>query len=72
MSRPATAATAAAVFYLTEQAEASRLPSIALTGSVGASTDVRDFIFDLGAGFFAPLFRGDAFEAQVDQADAQQ
>jgi NodT family efflux transporter outer membrane factor (OMF) lipoprotein len=61
-----------AAFYLTEQAEAAKLPSIALTGTVGASTDVSDFIFDLGAGLVAPLFRGGALEAQVDSADAQQ
>jgi NodT family efflux transporter outer membrane factor (OMF) lipoprotein len=62
----------AAAFYLTEQAEAAKLPSIALTGTVGASTDASDFIFDLGAGLVAPLFRGGALEAQVDAADAQQ
>jgi NodT family efflux transporter outer membrane factor (OMF) lipoprotein len=62
----------AAAFYLTEQAEAAKLPSFALTGTVGASSDVNDFIFDLGAGMVAPLFRGGALEAQVDAADAQQ
>ena len=62
----------AAAFYLTEQAEAARLPSIALTGSVGYSTSASDFVFDLGGGLFAPLFRGGALEAQVDAADAQQ
>jgi outer membrane protein TolC len=62
----------AAAFYLTEQAEAAKMPSIVLTGTVGASSDVNDFIFDLGAGLVAPLFRGGALEAAVDQADAQQ
>jgi NodT family efflux transporter outer membrane factor (OMF) lipoprotein len=61
-----------AAFYLTEQAEAAKLPSIALTGTVGASTDASDFIFNLGAGLVAPLFNGGALEAQVDAADAQQ
>lgn len=54
------------------QAEAAKLPSFALTGTVGASTDASDFIFNLGAGMVAPLFNGGALEAQVDQADAQQ
>jgi NodT family efflux transporter outer membrane factor (OMF) lipoprotein len=62
----------AAAFYLAEQAEAAKLPSIALTGSVGYSSSASDFVFDLGAGLFAPLFRGGALEAQVDAADAQQ
>jgi NodT family efflux transporter outer membrane factor (OMF) lipoprotein len=62
----------AAAFYLTEQAEAAKMPSIVLTGTVGASSDVSDLIFDLGAGLVAPLFRGGALEAAVDQADAQQ
>jgi NodT family efflux transporter outer membrane factor (OMF) lipoprotein len=64
--------TVAAAFYLTEQAEAAKLPSFALTAGVGASSSVSDLIFDLGAGMVAPLFRGGALEAQVDQADAQQ
>ena len=62
----------AAAFFLTEQAEAAKLPSFAITAGVGASSDVSDLIFDLGAGMFAPLFRGGALEAQVEQADAQQ
>jgi NodT family efflux transporter outer membrane factor (OMF) lipoprotein len=64
--------TVAAAFYLTEQAEAAKLPSFAITAGVGASSGVSDMIFDLGAGMVAPLFRGGALEAQVDQADAQQ
>jgi NodT family efflux transporter outer membrane factor (OMF) lipoprotein len=62
----------AAAFFLTEQAEAAKLPSFAITAGVGASSDVDDLLFDLGAGLFAPLFRGGALEAQVEQADAQQ
>jgi NodT family efflux transporter outer membrane factor (OMF) lipoprotein len=62
----------AAAFYLTEQAEAAKMPSIVLNGTVGASSDASDFIFDLGAGLVAPLFRGGALEAQVAQANAQQ
>jgi NodT family efflux transporter outer membrane factor (OMF) lipoprotein len=62
----------AAAFLLTEQAEAAKLPSFAITAGVGASSDIEDLIFDLGAGLFAPLFRGGALEAQVEQADAQQ
>ena len=62
----------AAAFYLTEQAEAAKLPSFAITAGVGASSSVSDLIFDLGAGMVAPLFRGGALEAQVEQADAQQ
>jgi NodT family efflux transporter outer membrane factor (OMF) lipoprotein len=64
--------TVAAAFYLTDQAEAAKLPSFALTAGVGASSSVSDLIFDLGAGMVAPLFRGGALEAQVDSADAQQ
>ena len=62
----------AAAFYLTEQAEAAKLPSFAINAGLGASTDVSDLIFNLGAGMFAPLFRGGALKAQVDAADAQQ
>lgn len=62
----------AAAFFLTEQAKAAKLPSFAITAGVGASSDLGDFIFDLGGGMFAPLFRGGALEAQVEQADAQQ
>jgi outer membrane protein TolC len=64
--------TVAAAFYLTEQAEAAKLPSFAISAGVGASSDVNDMIFDLGAGIVAPLFNGGALEAQVDSADAQQ
>jgi len=64
--------TVAAAFYLTEQAEAAKLPSFAITAGVGASSGVDDMIFDLGAGIVAPLFNGGALEAQVDSADAQQ
>ena len=64
--------TVAAAFYLTDQAEAAKLPSFAITAGVGTASGVDDLIFDLGAGMFAPLFRGGALEAQVDQADAQQ
>jgi NodT family efflux transporter outer membrane factor (OMF) lipoprotein len=64
--------TVAAAFYLTEQAEAAKLPSFAITAGVGAASGVDDMIFNLGAGIVAPLFRGGALEAQVDQADAQQ
>jgi NodT family efflux transporter outer membrane factor (OMF) lipoprotein len=64
--------TVAAAFYLTEQAEAAKLPSFAISAGVGASSGVDDMIFDLGAGIVAPLFNGGALEAQVDSADAQQ
>jgi NodT family efflux transporter outer membrane factor (OMF) lipoprotein len=64
--------TVAAAFYLTEQAEAAKLPSFAISAGVGASSGVDDMIFDLGAGMVAPLFNGGALEAQVDSADAQQ
>ena len=65
-------ATVAAAFYLTEQAEAAKLPSFSINAGLGASTDVSDLIFDLGAGMFVPLFNGGALEARVDSADAQQ
>jgi NodT family efflux transporter outer membrane factor (OMF) lipoprotein len=64
--------TVAAAFYLTESAEAAKLPSFAITAGVGASSGVDDMLFNLGAGVVAPLFRGGALEAQVDSADAQQ
>jgi NodT family efflux transporter outer membrane factor (OMF) lipoprotein len=64
--------TVAAAFYLTEQAEAAKLPSFGISAGVGASSGVNDMIFDLGAGIVAPLFNGGALEAQLDSADAQQ
>jgi NodT family efflux transporter outer membrane factor (OMF) lipoprotein len=64
--------TVAAAFYLTESAEAAKLPSFAISAGVGASSGIDDMIFDLGAGIVAPLFNGGALEAQVDSADAQQ
>ena len=62
----------AAAFYLTEQAEAAKLPSFVINAGLGASDNISDLVFDLGAGIYAPLFRGGALEAQVDSADAQQ
>jgi multidrug efflux system outer membrane protein len=64
--------TVAAAFYLTESADAAKLPSFAISAGVGASSGVDDMIFDLGAGIVAPLFNGGALEAQVASADAQQ
>ncbi len=62
----------AAAFYLTEEAEAAKLPSFFINAGLGASTDLIDLIGNLGMGMVAPLYRGGALEAQVAAADAQQ
>jgi len=62
----------AAAFYLTEQAELAKLPSVTLTASAGGASGLDDMIGSLGAGLFAPIFTGGALEAQVQQADADQ
>ncbi|MDJ0837276.1 MAG: efflux transporter outer membrane subunit [Acidobacteriota bacterium] len=69
----------AAAFYLTQQAEAAKLPRFNLTGSVGtidsALTDIINPgspMWDIGAGIYAPLYQGGALQAGVEVAEANQ
>ena len=55
-----------------EEVRLARLPSVTLTAAAGANADVCDLITNFGAGIFAPLFTGGAFEAQLDVANANQ
>jgi len=56
----------------------AKLPSIALTGGVGASSDLSGItggnggFFNIGANFFAPIFDGGARDAEVKIATAEQ
>lgn len=71
---------AAAAFYLAGEAQAARLPRIALTGSFGGVSSeflafVPDFsnpIAGLGANLLAPLFRGGSLKAQAELRTAEQ
>ena len=69
----------AAAFNALDQAEAARLPSIALTASAGTPsaeladlTDPGNVIWTLGTNLLAPIFRGGELEAQVEAATAEQ
>jgi multidrug efflux system outer membrane protein len=71
---------AAAAFFLVGEADAARLPRIALTGSVGAvSAEFLEFkpdfsnpIAGFGANLLAPIFRGGSLKAQSDLRTAEQ
>lgn len=62
----------AAAFFLAEEARLAQLPSFTLTGGVGSSNSIDDFVGNIGAGIFAPIFDGGALEALVDAATADQ
>ncbi len=69
----------AAAFARTDEAQAAKMPTLALTGSVGtASTDLLEtlnpanLIWETGAAFVAPLLDQGGREAQVEIATAQQ
>jgi outer membrane protein TolC len=69
----------AAAFARTDEAQAAKMPTLALTGSVGtASTDLLEtlnpanLIWQTGAAFVAPLLDQGGREAQVEIATAQQ
>jgi len=69
----------ASAFYMVGEAEAARLPRIALTANVSSiSSDLfllaaRDNpVWSLGAGITAPLFMGGALQAQVEIRTAEQ
>lgn len=68
-----------AAFFRTAEADAARLPSISLTGSLGGgSADLGQLLrpdnlaWSLGAGLLGPIFDGGRREAVLDQADAAQ
>ena len=69
----------ASAFHSIQVAEAARLPSIALTGSVGgASSDLREVLsapnpfWTVAAGLFAPIFQAGNLQANVEIANAEQ
>lgn len=69
----------AAAFNFTKEANAARLPRLALTSSVGASSsslsdliDPRNAVANFAANLFAPLFDAGLRRAEFDQARAQQ
>lgn len=62
----------ASAFYWTESAKAAKLPSLMLTGSIGAVLDPTDEIWSIGANLLAPIFNGGRLDAQVEIANAQQ
>lgn len=69
----------AAAFNAVDQAEAARLPSLSLTGSLGgSSTELTDLVdpanlaWSLGANLLAPIFDGGRRKENVNIANAQQ
>jgi multidrug efflux system outer membrane protein len=79
--RPDVAAAERKVFGAFKNVKAkklAKLPSIALTGGVGASSDLSGItgrsggFFNIGANFFAPIFDGGARDAEVKIATAEQ
>ena len=69
----------AAAFGALQEAKAARLPSINLTGNLGASSNSlsnllnpADLAWTLGAALIAPLIDGGARQAQIEIADAEQ
>jgi NodT family efflux transporter outer membrane factor (OMF) lipoprotein len=68
----------AAAFHRVGEAKAALLPQISLTGALGTVSSELfvlqgdDTIASLGAGLFAPLYRGGALRAQVEVRDAEQ
>jgi len=60
-----------AAFSLTEEARLAKLPSFDLSISSGY-TSLADFIGNLSAGLFAPLYAGGALEGQLEIATADQ
>jgi NodT family efflux transporter outer membrane factor (OMF) lipoprotein len=69
----------ATAFYRVQIAEAARLPTFSLTGSVSdltsdlfVLTDREDPTWSIGGSVFAPLFQGGALRAQVEVRTAEQ
>lgn len=60
-----------AAFYLSEQAELAKYPSLVLSANPGLSTS-GDFSFGLGASLFGPILNGRAIRSKIDQANAYQ
>lgn len=58
-------------FYLNEQAELAKYPSLALNGSIGFST-LYDLVFGTGAGLLGPIFDGGVIQSRIDGATAVQ
>lgn len=62
----------ASAFYWTESSKAAKLPSLRITGSVGAVLDPTDEIWSIGANLLGPIFNGGRLDAEVEIANAQQ
>lgn len=62
----------ASAFHSVSSAKAARLPSLTLTGSLGAVLDPSHSIWSIGGNLLAPIFNGGRLDAQVRIADAQQ
>ena len=62
----------AAAFHRSQSARAAQLPSLTLTGSVGALLDPTTKLWSIGANLLAPLFTGGRIDAEIEIADAQQ
>lgn len=68
----------AAAFNFSQEADAARLPRVALTSSIGTSSsalseliDPRNAVANFAANLFAPLFDAGLRRAQLDEANAQ-
>lgn len=62
----------AAAFHASQSARAARLPSVTLTGTLGAVFDPTTKIWSIGSNLLMPLFRGGQLDAEVEIADSQQ
>lgn len=60
-----------AAFYVNEQAELARQPSLALNGSIGFST-LYDLVFGTGAALLGPILDGGVIQSRIDEATAVQ
>lgn len=58
-------------FYLNEQAELAKYPSLVLSANLGFST-IGDLIFGTGASLFGPIFNGGALDSKIAVATAIQ
>lgn len=61
-----------AAYYTAASARAARLPSLTLSGSIGATIDPTDIVSSVLAQMFAPLATGGRITAEIDAADAVQ
>lgn len=59
------------VFYLNEQTQLAKYPSLVLSGSVGIST-LSDFVFGTGASLLGPIFNGGEIDSRIEEANAIQ